>query len=422
MTRLFASLYMGLTVSLIAFIFVAHCINTFWIMDVENLARAQRMHAEIELLDKYAPYMNEREYRAALTRIAQANLVTITPTQTSQIPGYVRQELQRAQVWFDDEDYAYIKTMNPEAYWRVEEDFSHPIIEAEEKIDLAILGALLLIIAIPCTSWILVLHLKLKRLENATLALSRGELNVRAKDGFFWRVGRLNKSFNVMASRLQDLLRSHKSLTHAIAHELRNPLFRLQIQNELLADTLEREEHHTLVDTMAEDLQLMSDMVEELLSYAKMERAELVLNSTSIELAPLIQKLTARIPDTGFKVTLDIPRLRLKADPKLLNRALDNLITNATKYAHQELKIHAQLNAGQVQIRVEDDGPGIADSHKTQVFEPFYRIQSARDRKTGGHGLGLAIVREIAKLHSGKVWVEDAPKGGACFVFSLPYT
>lgn len=108
-------------------------------------------------------------------------------------------------------------------------------------------------------------------------------------------------------------------------------------------------------------------------------------------------------------------------DPKLVARALLNLIRNGARYASRTVLLAAARDAsGALVLSVDDDGPGIPAAERARVFEPFQRLDSSRDRQTGGFGLGLAIVRRVAQVHGGDVRLEDSPLGGARFVITLP--
>ena len=108
------------------------------------------------------------------------------------------------------------------------------------------------------------------------------------------------------------------------------------------------------------------------------------------------------------------------AIPRLFRRAAQNLATNAARYARQRVAITCVRQRDQIHLHVDDDGPGIPPEAREKVFEPFCRLDESRTADTGGAGLGLAIVQRIARLHDGKVRVDDGPLGGARFTLSLP--
>ena len=107
-------------------------------------------------------------------------------------------------------------------------------------------------------------------------------------------------------------------------------------------------------------------------------------------------------------------------DAEAIARILDNLVRNATRYAKREIEVQIALNGAQVQLSVNDDGPGIPKESWQSIFDPFVRLDKSRDRKSGGIGLGLAIVKRYIELHKGTVCIEESPAGGARFVLCWP--
>ena len=107
-------------------------------------------------------------------------------------------------------------------------------------------------------------------------------------------------------------------------------------------------------------------------------------------------------------------------EPKLMARALSNMLQNAQRYATQRVEVRASINVDTCSIVIDDDGPGIPVVDRTRIFEPFTRLDTSRNRDSGGYGLGLAIAQRIALWHGGKIDVDDSPLGGARFVISWP--
>ena len=107
-------------------------------------------------------------------------------------------------------------------------------------------------------------------------------------------------------------------------------------------------------------------------------------------------------------------------EPRLMARALGNVLQNARRYAKQRVEVDAAINADTCRIVIDDDGPGIPEADRARIFEPFTRLDTSRNRDSGGYGLGLAIAQRIAQWHGGNIGVEDSPLGGARFVISWP--
>jgi signal transduction histidine kinase len=140
-----------------------------------------------------------------------------------------------------------------------------------------------------------------------------------------------------------------------------------------------------------------------------------------LDIVALLESMADDAQDTGQAVTLQVPSgpLRLNARPRALRRAVTNLIDNALKYgtrAHIEVAAHGH----ELHIAVDDDGPGLEPQELERVFEPFYRVENSRSRDTGGVGLGLAIVRQVARSHGGEVELLNRPEGGLRALMRLP--
>jgi two-component system OmpR family sensor kinase len=146
------------------------------------------------------------------------------------------------------------------------------------------------------------------------------------------------------------------------------------------------------------------------------------LQLQGVDLAGLLRSVEASLPpaEAALAIACDNGLGTIEADPRLLGRALSNLLRNAQKYAAASIRVTAQRIGETVEIAVEDDGPGIPEDERERIFEPFYRLDRSRDRATGGFGLGLSIARKAVLLHGGSLRVEGSSLGGARFVVSLP--
>ncbi|MCV6636398.1 ATP-binding protein [Candidatus Albibeggiatoa sp. nov. NOAA] len=265
--------------------------------------------------------------------------------------------------------------------------------------------------------WAFNFQRKLHYLNRITLAFGRGELQIRANISPWHRVGILNQTFNQMAQRVQDLIKSHKDLNNAVSHELRTPIARLSFEVESLRDA-DAQEMMILINGMEDDINELEQLVEELLNYARFERAHIDLAFEFIRFDHWLQNWHLRHRHHDPKPLLikpPIPKQVVPLLPELLNRAIDNLVLNAYRYAHSQVQISAHIVGQQIVIHIDDDGIGIPEPNRATIFEPFVRVDKSRNRKTGGFGLGLSIVRQIARRHGGDVSLTDSPLGGARF-------
>ena len=264
---------------------------------------------------------------------------------------------------------------------------------------------------------------RVKKLESATLAFAEGDLSSRAETSSGIAIGSLNKSFNLMADRIHRLIESNRSLTNAVAHELRTPIFRIQWQAEMLKDTPLNESQQNTVESIVEDTEEMEKMVDELLCYAKLDSCDLENLQQPVEINDFLgHAMTRWKKDTELDINLSLPEqpYEVLADEILLNRALDNLVRNAMKFARSQVLIEASAHQEQLKIAVHDDGDGVAQEHQARLFEPFYVGDKARNKAKSGHGLGLSIVEKICAQHNATVEVgKSQALKGAVFTITI---
>ena len=224
-------------------------------------------------------------------------------------------------------------------------------------------------------------------------------------------VRRAASAFNTMQARLRDHMYERTRILTAVSHDLRTPITRLRLRAELLADDAVKAK-------FVRDLQDMENMTNATLSFLRgMEDQE---PPQSVDLAALLESLVNDSRDTGFDVRLEGSMSRpVRLRPHALRRCLDNLVVNAVRYG-QRAVISLQDTGAAAVIRVRDFGPGIPAAELDKVFEPYYRVDSARNLEQGGVGLGLSIARNIAELHGGTLILRNHPEGGLEAVLTLP--
>ena len=286
-------------------------------------------------------------------------------------------------------------------------------------LDVVMLIAMGLSLALPVFLWMRPHWRDLLKLEAATRQLGSGDLDARSslrEDSSLYRLG---EAFDLMAGNLQRLIASRQRLTNGIAHELRTPLVRLRYRLELqegLADT-EREE-------MAQDLDELDALIDEMRMYARLEHPETVLHPQQWPVAPWLARHVAQWQSLLGPLQLRYEQAaeidQWEGDPLLIGRAMDNLVGNAVRYASNQIMVTLWREGDQACLQVEDDGPGIPDTMRAQVFEPFTRLDPSRDRHTGGCGLGLAIVDSVIRAHQGSVTLDSGRLGGARFTLRWP--
>lgn len=282
---------------------------------------------------------------------------------------------------------------------------------------------LFVFIALAVFIWLWPITKGLTELTRAANAFGRGEFTARAKVSSSSPLITLVERFNAMAKRIARLVESHKELSHGVSHELRTPIARLRFAMEMVREVDNTEQRHKYLDTMDTNIEELDGLVDELLVYAKFDREEPQLELSYCDLAQVLQPQVARFVDTEpqLKIHLDAGHsVMAQIDKNAICRVVDNLVRNAVRYATAQITVSLVLKGQRVHILVDDDGPGIPEQSREELFKPFVRLDQSRDRKSGGIGLGLAIVKRLVGLHQGTISVSSTQNGGARFVIDLP--
>ncbi len=234
---------------------------------------------------------------------------------------------------------------------------------------------------------------------------------------------RLTTHINNMSCRLHSLLSNQRELTHAVSHELRTPISRLRFRLELIDMEGQKNSRSERIAGMQKDLTELNNLVDEILTYAKLESEKPDLNIEVLSVSKMIEQLTNAIhgKDIDIDVQFSTHLERFVADSHYIQRLLFNLLGNALRHAKSKIMVSVWQQDQTVIWLVEDDGEGIAAENFEHIFEPFARIDASRNRQSGGYGLGLAISRQIAQWHQGSLnAIEPRQEKGACFQLILP--
>ncbi len=234
-------------------------------------------------------------------------------------------------------------------------------------------------------------------------------------------LGELAATINTMGQDLHQMLEAKRALLLAISHELRSPLTRARLNTELLPET---EDLQTSRDALLRDLALMRDLVTDLLESERLASPHVALHREATDLAALLAEVVAGLPDPQAVAATVIPGLPvLSADRTRLRLLLRNLLDNAVRHntpheggasPHAPAPVSVCLDAGPeggVGITVRDFGPGVDEAALPHLAEPFYRPDAARERATGGVGLGLYLCKLVAQAHGGSFTVRNAGPG-----------
>ncbi len=223
-------------------------------------------------------------------------------------------------------------------------------------------------------------------------------------------------SFEQMRQQIQRLLSLQREMTQAVSHELRTPLARLSFALELSALPSDEKQF------MLNDVKELEQLVDEMLDYARLESAQPTLKMQRVDLSELLQNLVEKLsplPGAGIELRTDTCCIYV-CDGHYLERAVQNLLVNAKRFAKEQVVLILHSAPDAIEIRVEDDGPGIAPEQRAEILKPFVRLDPSRQKGFGGFGLGLAIVCRVLEWHKASLAVEESASGGASFRIRLP--
>jgi signal transduction histidine kinase len=270
---------------------------------------------------------------------------------------------------------------------------------------------------------------RLERLQIGVEKLGAGNLAVRVPVEGRDEVAQLASSFNQAAARIEELVGAHRLLLANASHELRTPLSRIRLGIELF----EAKPSPKIKADLARDIAELDDLIEEILLASRLDAAAAPLVAEDVDLLALAAEECARYDGC----CLDGEAVTLRGDPRLLRRLLRNLLDNAQRHGRPPVRVELRRRPGQAMLAVIDAGEGIPPKERERVFLRFYRSaasaaarsnggeasplrQSCAGGKEAGAGLGLALVRQIARLHGGDAVATARPDAKSCIVVTLP--
>jgi len=281
-------------------------------------------------------------------------------------------------------------------------------------------------------SW--VLTKPIVRLRTATRQLAAGDLSTRTGAPASTRrdeVAGLMRDFDAMAERIETLLKAQSRLLNDISHELRSPLARLNVALGLARQRVDTESADML-DRIELEASRLNELIGRILTLARLEDGEQVVPQTPVPLDELVDSISedaefeAQARNCHVKTTIPDGNWQVRGNASLLHSAVENVVRNAIRYTQEgtsvqiELKAEPRAGASEAVLRICDSGPGVPEDSLGKLFEPFYRLDDARGRLTGGVGLGLAITERAVRFHGGKVAAFNRNGGGLMVEIRLP--
>lgn len=268
-----------------------------------------------------------------------------------------------------------------------------------------------------------------RQLRAAAQRLGTGDLTTRVSirtKGRGDEVTDLVRDFNRMAERIEKLMTAQKQLVRDVSHELRSPLARLNVALGLARRTASAEAAAPL-DRIEQEAERLNEMIGELLTLSLLESDSARFEKETFDVAEVVAEV---VGDADFEAAgrnrsvrcISTVPLSVTGSREMLRRALENVVRNGVRYTAEGTPVEVSLEevSGHAVIRVRDHGPGVPEESLTQIFRPFYRLAEARDRQTGGTGIGLAITERAVQLHAGNVLAANAPDGGLVVDIRIP--
>lgn len=296
-------------------------------------------------------------------------------------------------------------------------------------ISVIVSGLVTFALALFLTRPITMLRMAARKLAGGDLAARAGTRN-QANSGAPPKRDELSglvHDFDNMADRLESLVAAQRLLLRDVSHELRSPLARLSVALELAREEAQPEMENHLA-RIEREAQLLNKLIGQLLSLSHMESAQRIPDAEVIALKPLLTRL---LSDAEYEaqshhcsvVLTAADNCEVEGNEELLYRALENIVRNAITYTADGTAVEVSLsceNANDAVVRVMDRGAGVSEEQLKAIFQPFYRLDHARQRSTGGSGVGLAIADRAIRLHAGQLSASNRPDGGLLVEIRIP--
>jgi signal transduction histidine kinase len=276
----------------------------------------------------------------------------------------------------------------------------------------SVLILILMLTAVLISAYVLIRRIlwPVKFLSKGVKEIAGGNLEyqvpVRNRD----ELGELTESFNSMKNRLKEMLRSREQLLLDVSHELRSPLTRIKVALEFIDD-------ESLRGTVGEDVREIEGMITEILESERLKYIDGKLDIEEIDIASLITEVAGSLDIfvSAIKIEPHVPPVIVKGDRTWIKIVMRNVLENAIKNSDPERHLIEVSFPGDdsFSVVITDHGPGIPEKDLPYVFDPFYRVDSSRSRRTGGYGLGLSLCKKIMESHGGSITIINSPGVGA---------
>ena len=255
-----------------------------------------------------------------------------------------------------------------------------------------------------------------RMLKQGAERIRHGDLGYRVQSSRQDELGELTQSINHMADSLQTMLEAKRQLLLAISHELRTPITKAKLRLEFMPESVEREQ-------LREDIEEVELLITDLIEAERLNQDHAALVTETVPLGEFVASVCEPFADYegGFSVHTPDEEMHFEIDQLRLRLLLTNLINNAIRHGEEKpISVSVAFEGESGRLAVADQGEGIAEEHLSQISEPFYRADSARQRNTGGFGLGLYLCRLIAEAHGGSLQIQSTLGEGTTVIVQLP--
>lgn len=275
--------------------------------------------------------------------------------------------------------------------------------------------AILLTAGAVCYALVLYLVNPILKLRQASKTLANGDFQTRIQSKRRDELGQLARDFDEMAERIEALISSQKRLTRDVSHELRSPLARMNVALEL-AKAKSNKETQNLIERIELESQRLNEMISSILILSKLESKSETIEKTQVNLTKIFENV---VEDTNFEaqakgksvVLTGKSAASLLGNEGLLRSAIENILRNAIRHTKDKVEASLETEKGNATIIIRDYGEGIPEKDLKEIFRPFYRVSEARERKSGGIGIGLSITEQAVHAHHGTVTAKNVKDG-----------
>ncbi|MFC4304136.1 sensor histidine kinase [Cohnella boryungensis] len=267
----------------------------------------------------------------------------------------------------------------------------------------------------------------LLRLRDAAGRMAQGQFDVQLQTNRKDEIGQLNASFNEMALELAQLDRMRREFVANVSHEIQSPLTSISgFAKAMRQKPMSEENRIYYLTIIQEESDRLSRLSQNLLRLSSLQHDRHPVQSTAFRLDEQLRKVVIALEPqwSGKEIALglDLEPVTVHADEDQLSQVWTNLLSNGIKFTpvHGKVCIRAYADGRSAVVRITDNGIGIPEDRRTDIFKPFHKVDKARDRAVSGSGLGLSIAKQIVDRHEGRIWADEEPGGGSVFTVELP--